>query len=122
MMDIIYCIMIGTLISISVYLILSNQLIRWLFGIVILTTTVNLIIFISGRLNSEHPPFLQASKTVNEQIANPLPQALILTAIVIGFGLLSFSLVLVRKIWERFKSLNSDKLITAEHLPKKESK
>ncbi len=114
-MTILLCWTAGGLVAISVYLMLSRQLMCWLFGIVILTSTVNLVIFIAGRLQTANPPFVPAHLLVPSQpVANPLPQALILTAIVISFGLLAFTLVLVRKVWQGFNTLDSDNLRLAE--------
>ena len=110
-----YCWMVGGLFAISIYLLLSHQLMRWLFGIVILSSATNLVIFIAGRLSSINPPFVSNTTThFGHSLANPLPQALILTAIVIGFGLLAFALVLVRKIWREFDTLDTDQLRMAE--------
>ena len=119
-MTTLFCWMIGGLFAMSIYLLLSQQLIRWLFGIVILSSSTNFILLIVGRL-SQIPPFVLSEKTSSlASVANPLPQALILTAIVIGFGLLSFALVLVRKVWRQFKTLDSDKLRLAEPIPHRE--
>ena len=103
------CWLIGSLITISIYLILSTQMIRWLFGIVILSSTINLVIFVAGRLHSQNPAFIPQGKQIPDTLfANPLPQALILTAIVIGFGLLAFALVLVRRVWLTFHTADID--------------
>lgn len=108
MSDII-CWLIGGLISISIYLMLSPQIMRWLFGIVILSSTINLVILIAGRLHSKNPAFIPKGQQVPDvMLVNPLPQALILTSIVIGFGLLAFALILVRKVWRTFHTTNSD--------------
>lgn len=109
------CCLIGFLITISIYLILSAQLMRWLFGLVIFSSTINLVIFVAGRLYWQNPPFIPNSNQISDiQLANPLPQALILTAIVIGFGLLSFALVLVRRVWRTFHTTNSDQIRYSE--------
>ncbi|MBX3708555.1 MAG: NADH-quinone oxidoreductase subunit K [Gammaproteobacteria bacterium] len=109
------CWLIGGLITISVYLILSAQMMRWLFGIVILNSTINLVIFIAGRLYSPYPPFIPQGKQVADVVlSNPLSQALILTAIVIGFGLLAFALILLRKVWRTFNTTNTDLLRFSE--------
>ena len=50
--------MIGGLFAISIYLLLSRQLMRWLFGIVILSSSTNLVIFVAGRLYTSVPPFV----------------------------------------------------------------
>lgn len=114
MSDII-CWLIGSLIAISVYLMLSSQMLRWLFGVVIFSSTINIVIFISGRLSSSVPAFIPFNKMQPEGLmANPLPQALILTAIVIGFGLLSFALVLLRRVWVIFQTTDTDIINEAE--------
>lgn len=88
---------------------------RWLFGVVILSSTTNLVIFVAGRIYSQNPAFIPEGREFSDVLfANPLPQALILTAIVIGFGLIAFSLVLVRKVWITFKTTNSDQLCDSE--------
>ena len=105
------CWLIGGLVSISIYLILSPQIMRWLFGIVILSSTINLVIFVAGRLYSQNPAFIpEGGYDPEVLLANPLPQALILTAIVIGFGLVAFALVLARKVWRTLNTTNSDLL------------
>ncbi len=79
----------GILISISIYLLLEPMLLRKVFGLILLGSAVNMIILICGRLNQIKPAFINDAYSWSE-FANPLPQALILTAIVIGFGLLAF--------------------------------
>ncbi len=86
------------LIAISFYLILEDDIRRKVIGIVLLSTTINLILLLSGRLATNLPAFL--GRTSLEKISNPLPQALVLTAIVIGFGLLVFLCILI-KVYEK---------------------
>lgn len=88
------------LLAISFVLLLESDLIRKVFGLVLLGSTINLIILISGRFYSIKPAFLQQG---TQGLSNPLPQALILTAIVIGFGLLTYLCVLLRKIYRQDK-------------------
>lgn len=105
------CWLIGGLITMSIYLILSSQLMRWLFGLVILSSSINLLLFIAGRLSGSNPAFIfKTGQAAVAPLANPLPQALILTAIVISFGLLAFALVLVRRVWQSVHTTNSDTL------------
>jgi multicomponent Na+:H+ antiporter subunit C len=85
------------LLAFSFVLLLEKAIIRKVFGLVLLGSTINLVIFISGRFTSVAPAFIGHSKN---PVANPLPQALILTAIVIGFGLLAYLCVLLRKIYQ----------------------
>ena len=85
----------GILISISTYLLLDKHIIRRVFGIVLLGSTINIIILICGKLGHTTPAFISDKM---HDLSNPLTQALILTAIVIGFGLLAFLCVLVKSI------------------------
>ena len=83
MMIIIAC---GIMISVGIYLLLEPSMLRRVFGLVVLGSAINMIILVCGRLHSTHPVFIDGHI---HSFANPLPQALILTAIVIGFGLLA---------------------------------
>ena len=84
----------GVLMSISFYLILESNIRRKVFGVALLGTTINLTLLVSGRLFQQLPAFIGSISA--EKLSNPLPQAMILTAIVIGFGLLIFLCVLIK--------------------------
>ena len=72
--------------AVSIYLLLSRHVIRMLLGVAMLGNGVNLLIFTAGRLTREVPPIIGIDDMVPQTAtANPLPQALILTAIVITF-------------------------------------
>lgn len=102
---------VGALFAISVYLILRRNLVRLILGIVLLSNAVNLLLFTMGRMTRAEAAFIEAGATVpSETIANPLSQALILTAIVIGFGLLAFTLVLVYRTNRDINTVDSDML------------
>lgn len=105
----------GVLMAGAVYLMLSANLLRFLFGLLMISNAVNLAIFACGRLTLGLPPLLGPGGTLPEgQMANALPQALLLTAIVIGFGLFSFALVLVVRAFATFNEIDGDRLRTAE--------
>ena len=88
--------LVGVMVAAGVYLMLRRNLVRLVIGFIIVSNAVNLLIFGMGRLTRAEAPFIpDGSKYPPEGIANPLSQALILTAIVIGFGMLSFALVLL---------------------------
>src|SRR5690606_27426010 len=107
--------LIGLFFSISIYLLLSNSIIRMLLGMAILGNGVNLLIFTIGRLTVEVPPIVPAGQYFPlEGSANPLPQALILTAIVIGFALLSFMLILGYRAYQELDADNTDNMRIAE--------
>lgn len=79
----------------AVYLILSRDLFRIVIGLTLLGAAVNLVVFSAGRFASMQPPLLTAINDAPAAAASsPLVQALVLTAIVISFTLLCFSLVL----------------------------
>lgn len=83
----------GILVGVSTALLLERHLIRQFFGLILLGFTLNLIILLAGGLSGSLPSFAQLNHT---KLVNPLPQALILTAIVIGFALLAFLCVALR--------------------------
>lgn len=77
------------------YLLLSRHVVRMLIGVALLGNGVNLSLFIAGRLTRDVPPVMGAGEEVLKVgAANPLPQALILTAIVISFSFFAYLLVL----------------------------
>lgn len=114
-MEIILAIVSGTLFAASFYLLLRRNLLRFIIGLIILGNAVNLLIFTMGRLTREVPPVIpKGQKVIEGAYANPLPQALILTAIVISFGLLAFTLVLVYRNYSVSKTIDADKLTASE--------
>ena len=79
----------------GVLLLLSRDLFRLVIGLAVLGSAANLIVFLAARPGSLVPPVIEAGLAqVAAGAVNPLPQALVLTAIVIGFALLCFALVL----------------------------
>ncbi len=109
-METILAIAVGALFAVGVYLLLQRNLIRVLFGVVVMTNAVNVLIFAMGRLTRGKPPVLPEEAAADVVLANPLPQALILTAIVISFGLAAFMLALIYRSEKTFNSLDSDHL------------
>ncbi len=105
----------GILMAASVWLMLSRNLVKFLLGLVLIGNVANLVIFASGGLTYGAPPLIADGQTVpTELVANPLPQALILTAIVIGFGLVAFTLVLALRAYQELGTVNIDAMNLAE--------
>lgn len=104
----------GVFFTAATYLLLSRALIRMLLGLGVLGNAVNLLIFVSGRLTRAVPPIVPEGEKVLELGANPLPQALILTAIVIGFAMFSFLLVLSYRAYQSLEADDTDKMRVAE--------
>jgi len=101
----------------SIFLLTSTNLIRILLGVALLGNAANLTIFTAGRLTREVPPVIpEGAMQSLAETANPLPQALILTAIVISFSLFAFILVLVYRSYQELGSENVDRMREAEPL------
>ena len=96
-MEAILAVLVGIFFAVSAYLLMSKHLIRILLGAVVLSNAVNLLIFTAGRLTvRDVPPFIPlGSLTPEAATSNPLPQALVLTAIVIGFATTALFLVVL---------------------------
>ncbi len=94
-MEILLAIMIGALTSCGVYLILRLRTFPVVLGLTMLSYAVNLFLFSMGRLTLNAPAVIGAG----DQYADPLPQALVLTAIVIGFAMTAFLLALALRAW-----------------------
>jgi multicomponent Na+:H+ antiporter subunit C len=75
---------------------------------------VNLSIFIAGRIGSVVPPIIPEGQTTLATMANPLPQALILTAIVISFALTAFAVVLFERAFRSLGTLDTDAMREVE--------
>lgn len=114
-MEAVFSIVVGALFAISVYLLLSGSLVRLLLGIFVLGNATHLMIFVVGRLMQDAPPLIpDGLKVAETAIANPLPQALILTAIVISFSLFSFLLVLAYRAYQSLDTVDTDEMRDAE--------
>ena len=103
----------GMFFSAAVYLMLSRHIIRILLGVAVLGNAVNLLLFVGGRVTREVPPVI-AGDVLQPGAANPLPQALILTAIVISFSFFSFLMVLGYRAWQTLKSDDTTSMRFAE--------
>ncbi|MCC5778198.1 Na+/H+ antiporter subunit C [Nitratireductor sp. B36] len=101
--------------AVAIYLMLSKHIIRILLGVSIFGNAVNLSIFTAGRLMREVPPIIpEALPTPEVATASPLPQALVLTAIVISFSLFAFLLVLAFRAYQELGTDDTDGMRVAE--------
>lgn len=99
-MTTVICFAVGGLVGASVYLLLHARLLRQMLGLILLANATSLLLFAMGRIERGVPPIIpEGGERLIEPYANPLPQALILTAIVIAFGLLSFTLALIYRVY-----------------------
>jgi multicomponent Na+:H+ antiporter subunit C len=117
MIEYLMAIGVGVLFATGLYMMLRSNLVRILIGVILISNSVNLLVLTMGRLKRNAPPLIPEHEIQHFEplsVANPLPQALILTAIVIGFGLLAFSLVLSVRAYNHYGTLNLDHMRTAE--------
>ncbi len=103
-METLITILVGVLVTVAVYLLLSRNLIRVILGTAILSHAVHLLLMTMGGLKKGSVPLLGENK---ENYTDALPQALILTAIVISFAVTAFLLVLA---YRTYKETGSDDL------------
>ncbi len=115
-MSVLHAVVAAVLCGCSVYMILSRNLVRMLLGLSLLTTAVNLVIFQTGRHRSIMPPLIPEGSTALGDSADPVPQALILTAIVIGFALTVVLAVLTLRAYRSHGTLSSRQVRAAESL------
>lgn len=114
-METVCAFLVGIMVAGSIYLMLGRHLIRFIFGLVLISNAINLLIFTVGGLSNNRPPLLPETGTQSmEPMANALPQALVLTAIVIGFALISFIFVLFYRAYQEIGTVDTELMRFAE--------
>jgi len=108
-MEIVLAILTGILYTAGAYMILRRSILKFIIGIIFLSNATNLLVFISAGIIAGSPVFVQHSTNKNP-LADPLPQALVLTAIVIGFGIVVFTLALKYKYFSATGTDDLDQL------------
>ncbi len=122
-MELVLAVVIAALFATGLYTILRRSIVRLAIGLVLIGHAANLVIFTAAGLSREGPPILPpggpdaAADGAAFASADPLPQALVLTAIVIGFAVLAFTLVLVHRVYFEVASDDVDALAVTDHLP-----
>jgi multicomponent Na+:H+ antiporter subunit C len=107
--------LVGLFFVAAIYLMLSKHIIRMLLGIALLGNAVNLLIFTAGRVASDVAPIIpEGLRVASGATANPLPQALILTAIVISFSFFAFLLVLAYRAYQDLGTDDTEGMRLAE--------
>ena len=104
-------IVVGCLYAAGIYMMLRRSLFKLILGLVFLSHGANLLIFTVGGLTRGRPPVVAPGDVrPTAPWADPLPQSLILTAIVIGFAVLAFTLALFHRAYQTFGSDDPDEL------------
>ncbi|MFO8154331.1 Na+/H+ antiporter subunit C [Thioalkalivibrio sp.] len=110
-MEIAMAFVIGGLYAAAIYMMLRRSIVKLVIGLVLLSNAANLLIFTAAGLTRGAPPLINVGDVLPPgPSADPLAQALILTAIVIGFGVLAFAVVLIHRAYEVVGADDMDKM------------
>jgi multicomponent Na+:H+ antiporter subunit C len=112
-MELVLAVVAGVLYATGLYLMLRRRLAQVIVGLGLLANGSNVLIFTAAGVTRGAPPVVPADGFA-APFADPVPQSLILTAIVIGFGVLAFSLVLARRVHESAGSDDID-VVASDH-------
>ena len=104
-MELLLAITAGVLYATGLYLMLRRRVAQLIIGLSLLSNGSNMLILAAAGVTRHKPPIITDTSVTADQFADPVPQALILTAIVIGFGVLAFALVLAHQV---HRSVDSD--------------
>jgi multicomponent Na+:H+ antiporter subunit C len=107
-MSILFAIATGVMFGLGVFQLLRRDLIKSAMGFYILFTAINLLLLAVGAFNGQVPPYVDDANQVAGATPDPLVQALILTAIVISFGMYALLLGMIVVSSRRFKTIDTD--------------
>jgi len=114
-MEVILAPVVGLLFASAVYMLLQRSLGQLIIGLALLSNAANLFIFVASGLGSGAAPIVDPTTNLTaEGSADPVPQALVLTAIVIGFGVLAFFITLAYRVYRITGTDNLDDLPAAD--------
>lgn len=108
-MELLLAIVAGMLYATGLYLMLRRRLAQLIIGLSLLSNGSNILILSAAGVTRARPPLISEGVPL-EQFADPVPQSLILTAIVIGFGVLAFALVLAHRVHQSAGSDDIDRI------------
>jgi multicomponent Na+:H+ antiporter subunit C len=112
-------ILIGALFGAGAWLLMQRHLLHLVLGIAVLGHGANLLVVVAGIGASNAPAFIaEGAESIPDPHGDPIPQALVLTAIVIGFGVLAFTLALVARSFREQGSDNLDTMKNSDGLTK----
>ena len=115
-MQIALAVVVGGLYAAGLYMMMRRSIVKLIIGLVLLGHAANMLIFTAGGLVRASVPLVpEGSEVLTGPYADPLPQALILTAIVIGFGVVAFTVVLIHRYYEFVVYDDIDALKATDH-------
>jgi multicomponent Na+:H+ antiporter subunit C len=114
-MEVILAVVIGALFAAGLYMMMRRSFVKLVIGLALLSYAASLLIFTVNGVTRGAPPLVAEGQTTPaEPFADPLPQALILTAIVIGFGVQAFALVLFKRTYQSTNTDDLDRITSTE--------
>jgi len=114
-MELLLALVVGVLYAGAIYMLLRRSIVKLIIGLALLGHASNLLIFTVGKVTRAAPPvILHGAESLAEPYADPLPQAFILTAIVIGFGVQAFATVLVKRAHQTVGTDDFDQMISTD--------
>lgn len=116
-MEIILAILVGVLYTAGVYMLLRRSILKFIIGILFLSNATNLLVFLAAGIVPGEPVFIEGEDALAEHFADPLPQALVLTAVVIGFGMVVYLLAVKYRLFYETKTDDLDQLKPTEEDP-----
>jgi multicomponent Na+:H+ antiporter subunit C len=99
-MEIILAILVGVLYTAGVYMLLRRSILKFIMGIIFMSNATNLLVFLAAGIIPGNPAFVGDQVESARGLSDPLPQALVLTAVVIGLGVVVFILALKYKFFQ----------------------
>lgn len=115
-MDLILSLIIGILFSASLFLMFQKSFFKLIIGVIIFSYATVFFLFTVGGTTKNAPPLLAEGQGSLETLADPLPQALTLTAIVISIGVQLFVIILLKKVFEKVGTEALDDLNTTDRI------
>lgn len=110
-METVMAYVVGAMFAAAIYMMLRRSLVKLVIGLMILSNAANLLIFTVAGMTRGAPPLIPDGAMAPEgMVADPLPQALVLTAIVIAFGVLAFAVVLIHRAYQVVKTDDLDQM------------
>lgn len=114
-MEVLLAVTIGALYAAGLYMMMRRSIVKLVIGLSLLGYASSLLIFTVNGVTRGAPPLVPEGMTQPvEPFADPLPQALILTAIVIGFGVQAFALVLFKRTYQSTNTDDLDRIKSTE--------
>lgn len=113
--ELVLALTLGLLFALGTFLVLRRDIVRVVWGVTILSQSANVYLITMGGIGGEVPVLRKVGHHAAEHgpVTDPLPQALVLTAIVIGFATTAFALVLTYRVYEEHGTIDADELAEA---------